>query len=68
MGYIAAMLGPKNKIGKYIRKAGVALPADIPLEQWDTFHDLIVYAARILLTSSFPMNALDWDIPALYGD
>jgi hypothetical protein len=42
LGCVAAMLGPKHKIGKYLQKAGVSLPADIHIEEWDAFHDFIV--------------------------
>jgi hypothetical protein len=42
IGCIAAALGPKNKVAKYFEKAGVVLPANIPLEEWDPFHDFIV--------------------------
>ena len=43
VGYIAAALGPKHKIRKYLKEAGVRLPAGIPIEEWDSFHDFIVY-------------------------
>jgi hypothetical protein len=42
IGCIAAALGPKQKVAKYFKKAGVVLPANIPLEEWDPFHDFIV--------------------------
>ena len=42
LGCVAAMLGPKHKIGKYLKKAGVSLPAGIHIEEWDAFHDFIV--------------------------
>jgi hypothetical protein len=43
IGCIAASLGPKNKMEKYLRQAGINLPANIPSEEWDPFHDFIVF-------------------------
>jgi hypothetical protein len=42
LGCVAAMLGPKHKIGKYLKKAGVSIPGGIHIEEWDSFHDFIV--------------------------
>jgi hypothetical protein len=42
LGCLAAMLGPKREMGQYLRQSGIKLPLNIPLEQWDPFHDFIV--------------------------
>jgi hypothetical protein len=42
------MLGPKSKIEKYLKMARVSLPADIPIEEWDPFHDFIVFVLMSL--------------------
>jgi len=63
IGCIAAALGPKNKMGKYLRLAGINLPANIPLEEWDPFHDFIVLPAHGMFNVRLRMNLLDVDIP-----
>lgn len=40
MGFTACFIQPIEP--EYLKKAGVTLPADIPAEEWDNFHSMIV--------------------------
>jgi hypothetical protein len=63
IGCIAASLGPKNKIGKYLRQTEINLPANISLDEWDPFHDFIVPLTVGVCNGRSMMNLPDVDIP-----
>jgi hypothetical protein len=46
IGCIAAALVPKQKLRPYIGKTNVTLPANISIEEWNSFHDFIVAFRR----------------------
>lgn len=61
IGCVAASLAPKNKIAKYLEQTGISLPANIPLKEWDPFHDFIVYLTSGMVNGRLRMNLLDVD-------
>ena len=69
VGCLAAMLGPKHKLGPYMEQSGITLPINIPLEQWDPFHDFIVppFSCTLPLTFSAQTSSRDWAVWAYHG-
>jgi len=58
VGCIAATL-PSKKLAKYIKQTSVRLPANIPIEDWDPFHQFIVQPSSYNADSRSAMNLQD---------
>lgn len=59
LGFIAASLGPKQKLARHLMSTTLKLPADIPLDEWDPFHDFVVRVSDNVIDCSVRMRSPD---------